>query len=130
MTLIAPLHKAFRKFHFTLKPTEYIVFLFTSDAVANSAQDEQNIYAVKTFKEIRKARLLELPPSRRVTLKAHDTSFELPHRSLLEAHAAVAEILDLTGIGEYIENSLREREELLCLAGDGSTDVRALLLCY
>lgn len=85
---------------------------------------------MKTFPNMRGGRLLEFPPHRRVTLKANNSFIELPHQSLLEAHAALAEILHLSGMGEYTKNVMRAREELRCIAEDKDTDIQTLLLCY
>lgn len=71
-----------------------------------------------------------LPLDGIITLTNNDTSYELPSPAILEAHAAVARILNATGMGEKIEDTLRDREELRCLATDGSTDVHSLLLVF
>lgn len=63
-----------------------------------------------------------LPKSGTVTLTGTDQILA-PHPVLLEAHAAVARILHKTAMAETMENVLRERELLPCLAFDRSTDV-------
>jgi hypothetical protein len=72
----------------------------------------------------------DFPKHRLVTFVAKDGRYPLPDARLLEAHAAIAKILHLTGAGEYIEKVLEERRDTACLATDGSTDVARLLLCY
>lgn len=53
--------------------------------------------------------------------------YPLPDPVLLRVHAAIAQFLDTTGLGRRIETVMREREEILHLASDGSTDVARLL---
>jgi hypothetical protein len=65
-----------------------------------------------------------------VTFIAHHGEYELPAPSLLQAHAALAKILHATGMGEYIEKVLREREELIGFAENSTTDLRRLLLVF
>lgn len=42
-------------------------------------------------------------------------------------HFRIAKILDASGKGEEIDRILQGREEITCLASDGSTDVEKLL---
>jgi hypothetical protein len=65
-----------------------------------------------------------------VTFVSHDGRYELPNPHLLEAHAAIARILHLTGAGAYIEKALRDREEITCFAADGSTNVERLMVAF
>lgn len=58
-----------------------------------------------------------LPQNGKVTLTAHCPHL-LPNANLLETHAAVAQILHVTGMGEYIDNILRERQLIRCFAPD------------
>lgn len=53
-----------------------------------------------------------------------------PSPCLLKAHAAVARILHITAMGETIEKILAEREDIGCLANDGSSNVQKLLLAF
>lgn len=62
-----------------------------------------------------------LPKSGTVTLTGTD-QIPAPHPVLLQEHAAVARILHLTAMTETIENVLRDRELVPCLAFDGSTN--------
>lgn len=70
------------------------------------------------------------PPNNQVTFSTTVPDIALPDPKLLEAHAVLSRVLNATGMGEYIEKSLREREELDGLASDGSSDVRSLLLAF
>ena len=70
-----------------------------------------------------------LPKSDTVTLTGTD-QIPAPHPVLLQAHAAVARILHRTAMAETIENVLRDRELVPCLAFDGSTNVEYLLMAF
>ncbi|PGH34441.1 hypothetical protein GX50_02709 [[Emmonsia] crescens] len=74
---------------------------------------------------------LYLPPPtdhgyRLVTFQAH-TNTPLPSPAILQAHATLANILHASGIGEHIENIMREFEETRYLAPDGSDDIYRLI---
>ncbi len=62
-----------------------------------------------------------------VTLHDQGSHIRLPSRTLLGLHAAIAEVLHLTGAGEAIDRVLRDREEIHVLAQDGSTDIESLM---
>lgn len=72
---------------------------------------------------------LYIPSNNTVTLVAH-SSDSLPSPSLLKIHAAIADILFMTGMGDYIENILREQQVIRCLASDGTTSVASLLMVF
>ena len=59
-----------------------------------------------------------------------DSSQSLPSVVLLETHAAIAKILHATGMGEYIDDILQERQRIRCFAPDGSTNVQSLLMVF
>lgn len=42
------------------------------------------------------------------------------------AHATTAQILHMAGMGEYIENILRERQPIRCFALGGTSNVASL----
>ena len=69
-----------------------------------------------------------LPPDCLRIFRGHDGRHEMPNRHLLRLHAAVAKILYLTGMGEEIDELLRDRESIRYLARDGSTDVARFLM--
>lgn len=70
-----------------------------------------------------------LPKSGTVTFRG-TTKIPAHHPVLLEAQASVARILHMTAIGEQIEKVLRDREEVSCLASDGSTEMGYLLMAF
>ena len=85
------------------------------------------MYHVRQYGELPTEVTSMLPESGTVTLR--DTpEIPAPHPVLLEAHASVARILHMTAMGEQIENVMRDREEVHCLASDGSTDLGYLLM--
>ena len=49
---------------------------------------------------------------------------------LLEVHASIAQVLHATGMGELMDQILREREEIHHLAANGSTNLGRLLLVF
>lgn len=53
-----------------------------------------------------------------------------PHPVLLEAHAEVARILHMIAMAEHIDNVLRDREVVSCLASDESSDLGYLLMAF
>lgn len=78
-------------------------------------------------------RLLPEPDenNERVVKFTKHADYELPSRVLLSTHAAVARILHATGMAKTIDQILRDREELSCLAEDGSTGIGQIaLLAY
>lgn len=70
-----------------------------------------------------------LPRNGIITLTAHSPN-NLPNAYFLETHAAVAQILHATGMGEYIDNILRERQLIRCFAPDGTTNVASLMMAF
>ena len=71
-----------------------------------------------------------LPLSRTIRLSTQDAQYTLPSRILLETHAAIAKILNMTGMGDIIEKVLEDRQRIRCLAEDGSTNIQALMLVF
>ena len=55
---------------------------------------------------------------------------ELPSRELLEMHATLAKILHASGMAEHIDKIMKCREEIGCLASDGSTNIQELLFVF
>lgn len=53
---------------------------------------------------------MSFPVSRLVTFTAHD-GYPLPNPYLFRLHAAVANILDASGMGSLIEQSIREHQD-------------------
>lgn len=57
----------------------------------------------------------------------HQEKYPLPDPVLLRVHASIAKFLHMSGMGEYIDKIVREREDIGCFAIDGSTNVEELL---
>ncbi|KAF8464679.1 hypothetical protein BDZ91DRAFT_783580 [Kalaharituber pfeilii] len=113
MTLNSGLHAPFGRFSFALEPTSH-----------------GNEYLLRRYRRFPTFFDPLLPDNGIMKFTAHHPSHRLPHPTLLETHASIAKILHMSGMGEYIENLLRERELIGCLANDGSTDIKALLMVY
>ncbi|KAF8459174.1 hypothetical protein BDZ91DRAFT_742365 [Kalaharituber pfeilii] len=113
ITMCAILHACFGSFKLALCPT-----------------DDDNVYRIKTYRQFPSLWIRLLPENRVVTFTANDPSIPLPSRFLLEAHAAVAEILHISGMAEYIDDIMRDRDRIGCLAHDGSTDIQRLMLIW
>jgi hypothetical protein len=56
-----------------------------------------------------------------VTLTSNDPLFPLPSPEYLRLHAACAQVANLSGAGEYIDQVFREMEETRMLAHDGTS---------
>ncbi|EGC45183.1 conserved hypothetical protein [Histoplasma capsulatum var. duboisii H88] len=117
MTLLGPIHAAFGKFQLAFEPA-----------------DEENTYYLRLYHyRPYMMRLLPEPDenNERVVKFTKHADYELPSRVLLSTHAAVARIQHATGMARTIDQILRDREELSCLAEDGSTDIGQIaLLAY
>jgi hypothetical protein len=88
--------------------------------------DEYKIITLGTQKPTTLDLFLPRPNShgdRIVKFKAH-TSLELPSRELLQTRAALAKVLHASGMAETIHKIIEERDELKCLASNGSTNVQ------
>ncbi|KAF4269040.1 hypothetical protein KXW98_002204 [Aspergillus fumigatus] len=87
-----------------------------------------NRYRVKTFPHFATAYRGFLPADGLVTLTSQSKRCQPPSPILLAVHAAIGNILHASGRGKAIENVMQEaREDWVCMAGDGSTDVGKLL---
>ena len=67
--------------------------------------------------------------NRKITFQQHSDA-PLPSREALEVHCALAKILHASGMSERIDKIIQEREELKCLANDGSSDAKTLLFAF
>lgn len=97
--------------------------------IDDARQDSSDTYIIRTYEE-NTAYALFFPSSMRVTFFANGTDVPLPNPRLLEVHAAIARVLHASGSAEYIDKVLRDREDIRCLATDGSTDIAAMLLAF
>jgi hypothetical protein len=87
-------------------------------------KEQRNRYKVQKYKVFWSV-ARDLPEY--VTFTAHSGLYKLPSPELLRAHAAIAGVLHASGMAEVIEDVLRERYTLRCLAEDGSTSIARLL---
>ena len=67
--------------------------------------------------------------NRKITFQQHSDA-PLPSREALEVHCALAKILHASGMSERIDKIIQGREELKCLANDGSSDAKTLLFAF
>ncbi|KAJ9283813.1 hypothetical protein DTO021C3_8640 [Paecilomyces variotii] len=108
MTLLHDLHAALGSFSMAFEETE-----------------NENVYTLKTYRSFPSAfKRAFLPKDGIVRFKSHDGNhIPLPDKAILAAHAAIARILHLTGMGEEIDKMLREFDKLSCLAEEGILDL-------
>lgn len=69
-----------------------------------------------------------MPKSMTIVFAAGGGGIPVPDPRLLKFHRACCLILNMSGAGEYVENLLRDMEDLVCkggLAADGSSDFSA-----
>ncbi len=71
-----------------------------------------------------------LPKDGIITFTAHSPHYSLPNRNLLRAHAVVAKILHVTGMGELIDEVFQKQQDIRCFAPDGTTNVQSLLTVF
>ncbi|KAJ9227116.1 hypothetical protein DTO027B5_876 [Paecilomyces variotii] len=118
MTLFELVHTDFGKFTLALEPTE-----------------APDVYKILRFEKQSTALNIFLPPpnsrgDRIVRFQKYADDVDLPSPVLLETHAALAKILHASGMAEYIEKILDEREGIRCLSSDGTTDIGRLLFAF
>jgi hypothetical protein len=115
ITLLPPLRVEFGEFRFALEATNYI----------------PNQYRIKVFRSFSSYWRNILPKNGMITFTGYDKQYPLPNPTLLQIHAAIANILNAAGRGELIERILRKYEDAGApgkgLAEDGSTDIAHLL---
>ncbi|KAE8377181.1 hypothetical protein BDV26DRAFT_282019 [Aspergillus bertholletiae] len=103
--------------------TEFGNFRFTFEATQTT-----NRYRIKEFPGFARLYRTFLPPNRFVTFTSHDGRYPLPSPTILTVHAAIANILNLSGRGEKIQEMRRDLGSMSeGLARDGSTKVEELL---
>ena len=59
-------------------------------------------------------------------MRNQEGNFTLPDPALLHVHAAIARFLHMSDVGEHIDRIISERENIRCLAPDGSTGIGRL----
>lgn len=111
MMMMAFLHREFGDFNFVLEATGTV-----------------NRYRIKTFPRFSSVLLHNLPRDGIVTITSNDGRFPLPEPHLIAVHAAIGNILHLSGRGEKIQHLKRDLEDMSGpLARDGSTNIGDLL---
>ncbi|KAJ9374430.1 hypothetical protein DTO282F9_1425 [Paecilomyces variotii] len=115
MSMLAALHTEFGRLRFALESTV-----------------EENTYKIKTYPRFQRGLIRDLPPpnqnNERLVKFEKYSNCNLPSRVLLDTHAVIARILHASGKAEEIDKIFQEREQIRCLAADGSTDLQRLLL--
>ncbi|KAI9769520.1 MAG: hypothetical protein M1840_003997 [Geoglossum simile] len=113
LTMYAGLHSEFGKLELCFEPTT-----------------TSNRYRIKTYRKFSSFYTPHLPSDGFVTFTAHDGRYPLPDPKLLSVHASVGAVLHASGIAEYIERILGDRDELRCLAHNGSTQIGVLMMAF
>ncbi|EEH10600.1 conserved hypothetical protein [Histoplasma capsulatum G186AR] len=119
MTLWDSAHSAFAAFSLAFEPT-----------------GEPNQYRMLMLGERHTVLLLHLPAPqggpngpRLVTFDRHGgTTIDLPSPALLQMHAALAKVLHASGMAKYMEDLVRDGDEIGCLAPSGRSNLSDLLL--
>lgn len=125
-------HPPFGQFKSSFKPTICLMigwYVHTFIYTYWTSQVDDNVYQGTTYPSFHGGLARDLPPPNQqgiclVEFKQH-ADFELPSRSLLGIHAALAWVMHASGMGERIEKILCEWRMLRCPAPDGSTDVNS-----
>ncbi|KAL2372452.1 hypothetical protein, variant 2 [Blastomyces gilchristii SLH14081] len=119
MTLWSPVHAAFGSFTLSFEPT-----------------GEPNQYQILLLSRRRNVIQVHLPASqggpdgpRLVTLERHGgATIELPSPALLQMRSTLTKIFHASGMAEYIEDLVRDEEEIGCLAPGSTTNLEDLVL--
>ncbi|KZF20531.1 hypothetical protein L228DRAFT_284497 [Xylona heveae TC161] len=110
LTLIPVIREQFGEFNLALESTE-----------------RPNVYYIKTYPHFPQPYIrLFLPRNRLVTLRT-DTDIPQPSKDLVETHAAIAQILSASGMGETIDDLLAKLDDMTTLARDGTSRIEDLL---
>ena len=127
MTLANALHEEFGKFTIALETTVCSLARLNKCGLANpSTKHTENVYRLTKYPSY--STFIPLPSDPTITLTAHDPAYALPSCILLEAHAAIARILHITGMGQLIDKIMEDRASIGCFAPDGTTNVTSLML--
>ena len=93
-----------------------------------STKHTENVYRLTKYPGC--PTFFPLPSDPTITLTAHDPTYALPSRILLEIHAAIARILHITGMGQLIDKIMEDRAAIGCFAPDGTTNATSLMLVF
>ncbi|PYI03832.1 hypothetical protein BO78DRAFT_274935, partial [Aspergillus sclerotiicarbonarius CBS 121057] len=107
------LHHEFTSFNFILEPT--------------STPNQYHFKPLPSFSTVYLPMLPNNGTELVVTLTSHDGRYRPPDPVLLAFHAAIGNILHLSGRGEIIKDLKRDLEDMDRLASDGSTRIGDLL---
>lgn len=140
MTLEAGVHRAFGHFGIAFEATVCSLNIFFFFWVRNKDDRHADIlqgvnpnkYFILTFEPDLIQMYLPRPDvygNRKITFQQHSDA-PLPSREALEVHCALAKILHASGMSERIDKIIQGREELKCLANDGSSDAKTLLFAF
>lgn len=140
MTLEAGVHRAFGHFGIAFEATVCSLNIFFFLWVRNKDDRHADIlqganpneYFILTFEPDLIQMYLPRPDvygNRKITFQQHSDA-PLPSREALEVHCALAKILHASGMSERIDKIIQGREELKCLANDGSSDAKTLLFAF
>lgn len=138
MTLEAGVHRAFGHFGIAFEVTVCSLNIYfwgrnKEDRQADILQGANpNEYFILTFEPDVIQTYFPRPDvygNRKITFQQHSDA-PLPSREALEVHCALAKILHGSGMSERIDKIIQQREELKCLANDGSSDAKTLLFAF
>ncbi|KAJ9217810.1 hypothetical protein DTO166G4_614 [Paecilomyces variotii] len=96
---------------------------FGSFGIAFEPTNTPNVYNLKSYRRARATRVRKLIANMgQITLQAADGAGDIPMPNpvLLDCHWRVAEILNASGMGEEIDEYIRELEAIKMSMGDGS----------
>lgn len=138
MTLEAGVHRAFGHFGIAFEATVCSLNIYfwvrnKEDRHADILQEANpNEYFILAFEPDLIQMYLPRPDvygNRKITFQQLSDA-PLPSREALEVHCTLAKILHASGMSEHIDKIIQEREELKCLANDGSSDAKTLLFAF
>lgn len=102
---------------------EFELFMFTLEPTGLA----QHQYHMKITAGFNPAHEWFLPEDRTMTLTSYDGRYPLPSPILFDVHAAISNILQATGRGILVSETIGEYRDNDGLEGDGTTDVERLL---
>ncbi|PGH21650.1 hypothetical protein AJ80_03083 [Polytolypa hystricis UAMH7299] len=114
----------------TLWPSAYAAFGDFSLAFEPTGKENEYNVIPLGMKHTHLKRDLPSPDEngRRVITFKNYSDVELPSPDLLQTHAALAKILHASGMAKYLDELVRDQEEIGCLVPAGSTNLEELLL--
>ena len=100
-----------------LEETASCVRIYKNNLLIQIEQAEENVYSIVLYPKFSSAFRYLLPTpnaegERIVRFKKFDQNTQLPSPAILEAHAALARVLNASGMAEEIEKILRDQEKI------------------